>query len=65
MDQHGALSLDAIGAILGVTRERVRQIEARALAKLERRAASRRELAAYHEIETMPPEVPLGAPGLK
>jgi hypothetical protein len=34
----GGLSLDAVGAVLGVTRERVRQLEERALGKFQRAA---------------------------
>jgi Sigma-70, region 4 len=34
VDQHGALSLDAVGTRLGVTRERIRQIERGALSHL-------------------------------
>jgi RNA polymerase primary sigma factor len=34
LDESGIYSLDQIGQLVGLTRERVRQIEARALAKL-------------------------------
>ena len=44
VDPAGPLSLDAIGKLLGVTRERVRQIEAMALRKL--RAAAEKQLQA-------------------
>lgn len=55
----GGLTHDAIGQLLGgITRERVRQIEAAALRKIAKRAATKPAHAGYRELATLPPDPP-------
>jgi hypothetical protein len=50
-------ALDVIGRLLGnISRERARQLQDKALRKLERRARSRSSLAGYHDLGTLPDE---------
>jgi RNA polymerase primary sigma factor len=44
LDQQGGRSLAEVGRLLGVSRERARQLESQALAKLRRDPTLRREL---------------------
>lgn len=57
VDESGPQSLDAIGQMLQVSRERIRQIEAHTLVKVRRRAASRPSLAGYADLAQLPAEV--------
>lgn len=51
------LTHDAVGKLIGgLTRERVRQIERAALAKVRKRAEHRPDLAGYRELATLPGE---------
>lgn len=54
VQQHGAQTLDVVGFILGLTRERVRQVELVALRSLAERAPELRE--ALSELERMSDE---------
>jgi RNA polymerase primary sigma factor len=47
LEDHEPQTLEAIGRTCGVTRERIRQIEAKSLAKLRRLMETREDLAAY------------------
>lgn len=59
----GGLTHDAVGKLLGgLTRERVRQIEAAALRKVAKRAAGRAAHAGLLELALLPDEVPISAP---
>lgn len=61
VDEHpGGLTHDAVGQLLGgLTRERVRQIEARALSKIGKRAQTLPSLAGYRELATIPDDPPV------
>lgn len=48
-DGGACLTLDQVGSIFGVTRERIRQIEAKAIMKLRRMPKAKQLLKAYHD----------------
>lgn len=59
----GGLTHDAVGKLLGgLTRERVRQLEAAALAKVRKRAAGRAAHAGLLELALLPDDPPVRAP---
>jgi RNA polymerase sigma factor (sigma-70 family) len=51
IEEREAMTLDQIGAILGLTREGVRQIEVRALSKLRKRHSELRESLAVYDFQ--------------
>ena len=59
VEQHpGGASLDAIGQVLGVTRERMRQIESRILTKIGKRAQTLPSFQPYRELALLPDDPP-------
>ena len=59
----GGITLDEIGELLGVSRQRIEQIERAAMRKVRKRASSRPAHAGLLELALLPDDPPIQVPG--